>query len=85
MNELYFDPLNSIMGRNIAHSFWQTRSEVSLKYTIVLIIVAMNNIFHIVKLLFIVPKCGAIVRLQLHDRCVCVRTCVWHAYMCACL
>ena len=34
-------------GRNVTHSFLKTRSKVSLKFTIILILGAVNNIFHI--------------------------------------
>ena len=36
------------VGRNIAHSFRQTRSQVSLTFTIMMIHEVMNNVFHII-------------------------------------
>ena len=36
-----------VAGRNIAHSFRQTHTEISIKFTIIFILGAMNNIFHI--------------------------------------
>ena len=47
-NERCFEPLLWPVeaGRNVAHSFRQTHSQVSLKFTIILILGALNNMFH---------------------------------------